>query len=58
MIYVVEYKIDGRWQRDGEWFGSLKDARDQAGSNWQSFAWPWRIRKAAPYKKIVAESVS
>lgn len=46
VVHLVEYRIDGEWQTDGEWFVCASHARDQARDNAKSFGWPWRVHRA------------
>lgn len=43
MIYVIEYKMDGRRQTYGEWYATRAEAVAQARSNADEFGWQWRL---------------
>lgn len=44
-IYVIEYRIDGRMQSDGEWFDTRAGAVNQAESNKRDNDWDYRITR-------------
>lgn len=43
--YICEYKIDGKWQKDGEAMPTLEDATTFAMDNYKGFGWDFRIRR-------------
>jgi hypothetical protein len=42
-LWVVCYRIDTKWQADGEWFLSRDDAESQARDNGRSYWWASKV---------------
>jgi len=42
-LFAIRYRIDGRWQADGEWFDTRRAARDQATENARRYGWDAQV---------------
>lgn len=38
-MWVISYRIDGKWQADGEWFTSREGAEGQVSANGNDYGW-------------------
>lgn len=45
-LWVIEYRIDGKWQEDGEWWTTKRAALSQAIENMRTNHWGYRIMPA------------
>lgn len=56
LAYLIEYKIDGKWEGSGEWQPTAKDAAEFAAGNAADFGWSWRVHEAAVFTLPVQTS--
>jgi hypothetical protein len=47
-VWLIFYAIDGRWQRDGEWYATRAAAEAQARANRRDMGWRTAIRRVEP----------
>lgn len=45
-VWLIFYRIDGRWQGDGEWFDRA-GAHSQARANREAFGWDYVVAPVA-----------
>lgn len=42
-LFAIRYRIDGRWQADGEWFTTFGAAQEQAHANARQYGWDAQV---------------
>lgn len=52
-LYLIAYKIEGKWQLDGEWYVDEPGAKDQAETNKRAMGWDYLIVPVARPRKLL-----
>lgn len=45
-LWLISYRIDGKWQTDGEWYRSRAAAEGQVDANGSDYGWEFFVAPA------------